>query len=472
MVFLFMSMILIYTYSNSRRTQKNTELMGFNQAFTDNNTKRIVIKKKDKTPISKEDLESLKEIEHVVSYEADDVLLDSYVILTEKGKYTYVPGLVKNISSFDGKLEYGRMPENENEIVVAASFYDWYFEGTPEEITNPTYDLSSEYYVGSNSRQVKIVGLVHKTNLSDENNTYYVSDSIIDAVRFSSNQRYTTTKVHFQNKYYPYSRISPSNNVSRGEAIISENLNYVCEDLKCKGKLLKVLASNIYYDVELDLHVSNTYTKANFETVTGSKANYEESEGIVYINPEDFNSLYNKGTYQSSVFVDDEDNIDVVKTALEEKGYVPLSIKEALVNASKEITAVARLFTSFFMAFLVVALFFISYFVIKIILKSRSIYFTTIRILGGSRWVAKRILDIELFTNATFAYAIWMVVLYLVKIGKVHIKAIAELMPFITISECVIVYIILVIMSQLISNRFARKIFKQTVMKTYREEAN
>ena len=242
--------------------------------------------------------------------------------------------------------------------------------------------------------------------------------------------------------------------------------------MNCKDKLLKVLTSNIYYNVELDLHVTNTYTRTNFESVTGSKSSYDESEGNIYINTEDFDSLYNKGTYQSSVFVDDEDNIEEVKTALESNSYVPLSIKEALFNASREMTAIMQLFTSFIMAFLVVALFFISYFVIKIILKSRSIYFTTIRILGGSRWVAKRILDIELFTNATFAYTIWMIMIYLVKIGKIQVKALTSLIPFITISECVIVYVILVIMSQLISNRFARKIFKQTVMKTYREEAN
>ena len=130
--------------------------MGFNPAFTDNNTKRIVVKKNDKTPISKEDLESLQAMEHIESVEADDVLLDSFVVLTESGKYTYVPGLVKNIKSFDGELEYGRMPEKDDEVVVKSSFYDWYFEGEPDELMAPIYDLSSEYYVGSNTTKIKI----------------------------------------------------------------------------------------------------------------------------------------------------------------------------------------------------------------------------------------------------------------------------------------------------------------------------
>ena len=472
LVFLFMSMVLIYSYSNSKRSQKNASLMGYNPAFTNNDTKRIVVKKKNKTPISNEDLKSLEAMEHINSVEADDVLLDSYVVLTESGKYTYVPGLVKSIKSFSDKLTYGRMPENDDEIVVVASFYDWYFSGDIDEIMASTYDLSSEYYVGSNIRKVKVVGLVLSNDLSTENNTYYVSDSIMDSVRFSCNQRFSTTTTYFQGKYNNYRNVSPSSKVGKGEVIISDNLTYSCDNMNCKNKLFKVIVSNIYYNIELDLHVSTTYTKNNFESITGSSANYDEAEGTVYINPDDFNNLYNKATYQSSVFIDDEDNIEEVKTALVDNGYVPLSIKEALFNASKEATAIMQLFTSFVMVFLVVALFFISYFVIKIILKSRSIYFTTIRILGGSRWVAKRILDIELFTNATFAYAIWMVLLYLIKIGKIEIKAITTLMPFISISECIIVYIILVIMSQLISNRFARKIFKQTVMKTYREEAN
>ena len=57
---------------------------------------------------------------------------------------------------------------------------------------------------------------------------------------------------------------------------------------------------------------------------------------------------------------------------------------------------------------LIIVLFFISYLVIKIILKSRNIYYTTLRMLGATYRNVRRILDIELFTNATISYGILM----------------------------------------------------------------
>ena len=181
--------------------------------------------------------------------------------------------------------------------------------------------------------------------------------------------------------------------------------------------------------------------------------------------------MFNKDTYQSSIFVDDVKYLDIVNIELQKNNYKTLVMKDTLYNAGKDGAIMMQMISIIVTIILVITLFFISYFVIKIILKSRSIYFTTIRILGSTKRIAKQILNIELFFNATIAYSICLLIIYLTKTHALNVKMVKEMLPFITVTELVIVYLILILMSQLISNRFARKIFKHSVMKTMVEEA-
>ena len=117
-VFLFMSMTFIYTYSNSKKNEKQVALLGGNSIFNNSDTKRIILKKKDKTEMTKDDFEYLRNIEHVKSLEENDILLDTYVVLTDEKTYSYVPGMARNIKDLEEEVTYGRMPENYDEIVV------------------------------------------------------------------------------------------------------------------------------------------------------------------------------------------------------------------------------------------------------------------------------------------------------------------------------------------------------------------
>ena len=125
---------------------------------------------------------------------------------------------------------------------------------------------------------------------------------------------------------------------------------------------------------------------------------------------------------------------------------------------------------TFMLAVLIVALFFISYFIIKIVLKSRNAYYTTLRTLGASRKISKQLLDIELFLTATIAYAVFMAVMVLVYMGVINASMVVSLADYMTPASYVLIYVIIIAMSYMISHRFARKLFKDSVMNTYREE--
>ena len=121
-------------------------------------------------------------------------------------------------------------------------------------------------------------------------------------------------------------------------------------------------------------------------------------------------------------------------------------------------------------AILVITLFFISYFVIRIILKSRNTYFSIIRILGATKKNAKQLLEIELLTVSNIAYFIFLILLYLHQEKIVTIKFATTIMKYLTFNDYLLLYIIITLMSYFISVRFARKIFKNSAMNTLREE--
>lgn len=123
-----------------------------------------------------------------------------------------------------------------------------------------------------------------------------------------------------------------------------------------------------------------------------------------------------------------------------------------------------------FLVGVAVALFFISYFIIKIILKSRNVYFSTIRILGATRKNAKSLLRIELFTIMNIAYAGVLGVIALIKNNIITNDYLQSMITYLEPKDFVLAYLLLFIISMLISNRYSKKLFKKSAMDTYRDE--
>ena len=131
---------------------------------------------------------------------------------------------------------------------------------------------------------------------------------------------------------------------------------------------------------------------------------------------------------------------------------------------------ILRITTVIVTIIVIFVLFFISYFIIRIILASRKTYYTTLRILGATYKNVRRILDIELFINSSIAFAVSLILIYLVRANIIELEYIKNITDFIGIKEYVLMYLVLVVMSRLISRRFSKKIFKKTAMNTYKEE--
>ena len=118
---------------------------------------------------------------------------------------------------------------------------------------------------------------------------------------------------------------------------------------------------------------------------------------------------------------------------------------------------------------MILAIFFIAYFVIRLILRSRSAYFTILRMLGMAKKNIRRILDTEMVLVVNIAYALFLGCIALVKTGVVRVAYIIELVQYMKVTDFVILYVVIMLMAYLISGKFSRHLFRKTAMNTFRE---
>ena len=468
-VFFFMSSAILAEYASFQMSEEESTDEGYSIGFTDLSENRILINKKDRTYFTEEDYEKIKTLPNIDYVVEDDVFIDSGVPIANNDSSFF--GNLLDINNFKGDLTYGRMPENENEIILKINENNFYVKEEMNELLNKTYSLlkSSGYnsWTDERVRELIIVGIQTYKD-SSYNCKFYVSKSVLDSLRSNMNKNYSKMKLMLNNKYVDYT-IEPNDNVESGKAIVDDELKYQFKNNKITNQPIYVYVDNIYYKGELDLTVSRTYTKSNFKRTLGLDK-YDNNRYKIFINTNDYNSLFDKPSYQSSVYVEDTKLIDETMSELENLGITPKKVTDFKVNQGEIYKRIIKIIKVVVTIVLLIVLFFISYLIIKIILKSRNIYYTTLRILGATYKNVRRILDIELFANSTLAYIALMVFIKLVNMNVINLEYIAKLSEFLSIREYAGMYIILIVISRLISIKFARKLFKSTAINTYNEE--
>lgn len=472
-VYLFITTALMAEYSAFKRQEYIANRSGYNYLFQNTEDTRIILKKQDKSAFTEEDYQKISENANIDMIIKNDLLLDSSINITNET--FWISGTVNSLNNLKGKLDKGRMPENDNEIVIMGSQDDYYIGYLADELLDKELYLQNLYTGEINKNiKLKIVGIKYQeTSNYYTTSQLYVSDNIQNTLTYQINQQYSNISILFQDKYYTSNdyytnfKVVPNQNVEKGKVYISSDLNYLCSKENCLNKKLNIEVENLYYKDNLTLTVSKSYTKNNLKQLLNLE-DFDTNNGSIFINPEDYNNLFNKSNYQSSVFIKDINKMQNTIKYLNEEGYNTLEIKDTLVK--DETTQALQIIRTIVTIALVIVLFFISYFVIRVILKSRNIYFTTIRMLGATKKVSKELLIIELLTVSNLAYIIFLIITYLNYLNIFNINFINTIIKYLTLKDYIILYLILILISYLISAKFSKKLFKNSAMKTIKEE--
>lgn len=468
-VFFFMSAAVLTEYGSFQMSEEEITDEGYSIVFSDLSENRVLINKKDRKPFTNEEYAQIKQLSNVDYLVEDDVFIDAMSTISRDDMSIY--GTMLDIENFRGNVDFGRMPENENEIVVGMRSDHYYVTDRMNEVLNKTFSVLKSQgmnaWTNEKVMDLTVVG-IQTYDVGSYNSKIYVSKNVLNKLRSNINKNYSDMKVMLNNKYVQYS-VEPNENVERGTAIVDDEMKYEYKNNKIKDLPVNIYLNNIYYNEELNLTITKTYTKNNFKRTLGLE-NYDSNRYTIFINNEDYDSLYNKPSYQSSVYVKDIKKTDETLEQLEALGLNPKKVTDFKMNQGEVYKRIIKIIKVVVTIVLIMVLFFISYLIIKIILKSRNVYYTTLRMLGATYKNVRRILDIELFINSTLSYAVLMIFIYLVKADVIGLNYISKISNFLSVREYILMYLILIVISRLISMKFAKKLFKNTAINTYNEE--
>lgn len=449
-VFLFMFAAITTEMAGLRENKYEEERVGNNSYLQNKDTSRIIINKSDKSPFTDEDYQKIEALGNISRIQKDDYLEDLSASLYSD--YYYISGSV--IKRTSQKLDLGRNIEKDNEVVIQMNKENNTI-GDPEKILNKEF----MYNYQDNTTKLKVVGIIFNDGL-DYESIIEVSDNMIN--EFILNYVISrTTQTLTVNGADTYCNLFYIDSVNDSSIYVNENLNNNSYPIK----MVSLSLSNTYVNKVFDLKVEHVLNKYNSKRLTG----YSYEENTCYLSKNLIRNTLISDKYQTSVFVKDEVKINDTINDLMNLGYSTYAVKDMLINESATMTYIYNIINLVLMIIILVAMFFISYLIIKLILKSRKNYYTIIRILGGSKKNCKSILKIELYTILNISFIIITFLVYMIVNGMIDISLRSSL-KLLNIKDYVLIYILIFALTYLISVRFGRFIFKESAIKTYNEE--
>ena len=484
-VYFFVSTAVLSQYATTVNNLHQSDLLGYNPYFTNVSSDRIIVKKADESAFTDQDIEAVMSLSNIRDVVKNDLAIDSGISI--KLRDFYIDGPVYPTSQVSEEaLTYGRMPESEYEIVVKVdASSDAYMNiaevgdslsGTKVQLTDMSMMQEYEF-----DKPIVIAGVIveDEENADEEDSMYgystiYASDTVCNELLISMMANSSKSSINFGgtivNSDFERS-IYSSSRIPEGKAYIFEDQSYYYNESKAVGKPLGLTVRNRFFKSDIDLTVGEVLTRDNIQKLLGiDKNEYDMFYNVVFINEEDFNTLFDRGYFQISAFMTNETDSPNTLAALNEMGFTTLALKDSLTDMTGGYSFVIQLFAYARLLIEFIILFFIAYAVIRLIMRSRNSYYSTLRILGATKKNTDAILRTELILMMIIAYAVDILFVVAVKKDLIHVKQITDLLYFLRVSDYVALGVVLLAMSLLIANRYSRKIFTKSAMKTFREE--
>ena len=295
-VFFFLSASILTEYASFQMSEANTADEGYSIAFRDLSENRIIINKKDRTYFTNDDYEKIKQLPNIDYIVEDDIFIDEQVPIYKDDMSLY--GNLLDINNFRGDINYGRMPENDSEIIVRINEEHFYITNRLEELLNKTFSLQGigGNYNNESTKDLIVVGVQTYKNIGHYDCEFYVSKNVLNELRNDVNKSYSNIKILLNDKYVQYT-VEPNDNVPEGKAIVDDEFKYQFRYNRIRNQPIEISLNNIYYEEVVNLSISNTYTKSNLKRLLGLNE-YDSNRYKIFVNTDDYNKLFDKPSYQ------------------------------------------------------------------------------------------------------------------------------------------------------------------------------
>jgi len=489
-VYFFVSTAVLGQYAATKNSMHEDDLLGSNPYFVNTSTDRIIVKKNDESSFTDEDFAAVASTPNIKEIVKNDLAIDSGVSFS-LGEY-YVEGPVMPVSGIEeSDLTYGHMPENDYQIVIKLDpATDALAGGDPMDYIDRTVKLKdmSQMQTYEFSKKIKVAGIIVSNEMERDDSyslygysTVYTSETISNELLISMMAATSKAELNFGGTRIntEYERgVYSSPNVPDGKVYIFEDQTYYYNDEEAVGKNFSLRITNRFFESRGKYTVDKVLTEDNCTELVGMrKDEYDMFYNCVFISDNDFRELFDKGFYQISAYMENEQDSEETQQALHEKGFTTLALKDSLTDMTGGFGGVISLMTYARLALEFLILFFIAYAVIRLIMRSRNSYYSTLRILGATKANTDTILRTELVLMMLIAYGVDIAFVVLVKKGILQdllgldLSEVTKLLYYLNPVDYIVLGAVLLFMSLLIANRYSRHIFTKSAMKAFREGA-
>ena len=485
-VYLFVATAVLSQYATTKNSLHQEELLGSNPYFTNTSSDRIIVKKNDESAFTENDIKKIASTENIKNIVLNDLAIDTGVSFALNDFYVegsvYPTSMVK-----ESDLTYGHMPENDYEIVVSTnSSSDAYFSisNLGEEMIGAKVKMQDmgQLQTYDFEQPITVAGVIIDDSMSSDEDyslygysTIYVSDKVENDLLISMMSSTSKSVLNFGGTKVAneYDRgVYESSLVPEGKVYIFDDQTYYYKDAEAEGKDFSLTVNNRFFESSMDFKVDKVITSDNIDKLLDlKKEDYDMYYSCVFMNDQDFNKLFDKGYFQISAYMENETRSDETVAALKEAGFNTLALKDSLSDTTGGYSFVIQMITYGRLLVEFIILFYIAYAVIRLIMRSRNQYYSTLRILGATKKNTDNILRVELLIMMIIAYGVDIAFVLLVKKGVLNIEAVNKLLYYLTPADYIGLAVLLLLMSLLIAGRYSRKIFTKSAMKAFREEA-
>lgn len=485
LVFLFLCFGVIFEYVSWQNMGDSMD-DGWSEYFRYTGKDRILVTKEDKSEFMQKDYDKLAGISNVKSVVENDITMDLIIGIVGTGEEYNWWGSVflSEAERYQDQVITGRLPKNAKEAVLLVG-QDSYAGDHLEEITKDNLRITDDY-TGRDllANTIKVVGYGFLTEEQLEtlrgNGSYSdgylcMNDEAMDEIRMGNLVQYCTQEIHFAGNIieaggrwgsYP---IYSSEYVPDGQIYIPEDIAMYSE-YDAYGQEVKLVNKSLYFEDEFTYIVGATYNKNNCYYYLGIEDFDAVDSTAIYVSPKDHKQLFDKENFQSSVLVADTMLVYETAKAIEDAGYKTLVVNDAKISYNDDFQPVYDVLILMMLIGGLLVLFFITYFIVKLILKSRNVYFSTIRMLGASKANCSNLLKVELFVVFHLAFFISLSGVLFLKQDTLGIDMLPLMMSYLETGDFIALYVILCAMTILLAVRYAKQLFSKTAMNAYKEE--
>jgi putative ABC transport system permease protein len=482
-IFAFFSFFVALAYGGFLTSMRDFDY-SYNQFFQNTSISRVIVRKADKSPFTSSDLAELAALDNVRGVVANDYLMDltSYYYIKDQSEYEnsittmFLPLDIATAND----LQFGVMPVAQDEVLLALPDNQMQYASTylGETLVPDSYGFSRS----SSFQELKVVGIVNASTYHMEIKTYGNRTGFL-LVGEEAREEFTAIGYF---GYLTSSSFLGKNNANEDVHVTNFLANFpILTDATVPvGRM--ILPSDFSWQyctvgglctADGDVRFADFYRSGELSDVRIQFENINDyTKYGIRVHPSLLSGLLADDVYQVSLVTESDIGVNTLIRRAALIFQAPLQPKYKLFypyqsESPDPFSAFLTMFNIIGATLLLVitlgASTLISFLIFKAIINTKMRDYAIFRTIGANQTLITNMIYLENVFTAIAAYVVMIVlILVLQQPGSI----LGDVLKYYDLGSLLVLLVLMLLMAMLISRRYCRKIFQETVQKTLKTE--